>query len=405
MAKWLAMNAAKLFCVLLVVGWAHSTIALEWDFSGYGKSYAVYQDQISVTDSVFGEIELAEEQFQLQNAVRLMLASELSSTASFEMHYDIQPIYHSADNLDFNLAAANQKNHYRIDDIHASLDETNHLTTYQNLDRLNIQYHLENGELTLGRQAMSFGSARNINPTDIFLPFTLLTLNQEYRSGIDAIRYQHYINDFFTLDTGLVLGTDIDRKNSAGYFRLRQSINSYDIETMLITMDKANLYGVGIQGAIADLGAWLEAAYMDAEHQQYWRVSTGLDYAVNESIFAMVEYHYNGAGEKQTENYLSNASSTAYQKYGVHLMGQHYLMPSISWTANALLNVSAAVYYNLDDSSALFNIAAETSWSDNVYSQFGLFQGFGKQTQSITQAGSEYGDSPLMLYTSLGVYF
>ena len=67
--------------------------------------------------------------------------------------------------------------------------------TYQNLDRLNIQFQFDDSDLTIGRQSIDLGSARMIKPTDIFLPFNLQTLNTEYRIGVDAFRYQRHLSE------------------------------------------------------------------------------------------------------------------------------------------------------------------------------------------------------------------
>jgi len=52
-----------------------------------------------------------------------------------------------------------------------------------------------------------------------------------------------------------------------------------------------------MQSELGSLGFWLEAAYVDGE-SNYVRASTGVDYAFNEVIFGMVEYHFNGAGSR-----------------------------------------------------------------------------------------------------------
>ena len=79
---------------------------------------------------------------------------------------------------------------YRLTDIDPLLIDEARRPVLQNLDRLNIQLQFDQGDLTIGRQAITFGSARIINPTDVFLPYNVTALNTEYRIGVDAIRYQ-----------------------------------------------------------------------------------------------------------------------------------------------------------------------------------------------------------------------
>ncbi len=397
-----AVKASAFICLLCLALIANGSDQVNWNSSAYVKSYLVYQEAIDVNGLI-----ASPEQTQLQNAVRLMFAVQTQAGSDFEVHYDLQPVLQFSSNK--NALSSSQENVYRLIDLDATLAESSStdtsLITYQNLDRFNMQMHFEQGDLTLGRQAMAFGSARFINPSDIFLPFSIGTLNQEYRTGIDGIRYQHYLNDFFSIDSGFILGQDLKVQNNAFFFRTQSSFNGNDLETMVTVLDDANLLGFGLQRALGELGFWFESAYLNnTDHQNnYWRTSTGLDYAFNDKFFAMVEYHYNGAGAKETENYLLNSQSLAYEKYGVHLLGQQYLLPSLTWTANALLSINGSAYINLNDQSALFILSADTSWSDNLYSQLGFYYGF--EGKADGEFGGEFSSAPLIVYSSLSFYF
>lgn len=408
--------------------------ANELIFSGYVKSYAVAQDEISVANSA----EKIDANYQSQNALRLMANYFLSdengadnSAGNFEVHYEVQPLYFSDNNPFSNSQAIDNNlfntltvgaNQYRFKDIPTVLtDSGEHFTTIQNLDRLNYRYSSNTGDLTVGRQVISFGSARFINPTDIFVPFALQTLNQEYRVGIDAIRFQAELGDFAQLDSGLIIGEDAKKQNSALFLRAKNSIAGNDIEAMLIALDQSALIGGGLERAIGNFGFWFEAAYMayasskkDASAGQnnsnYWRSSIGSDYAIIDDVIVMLEYHYNGAGSDNSDNYLHNINKEAYQKAGVYLLGEHYFIPSLIWVASPLVTLNAAGFFNLSDHSLFFNLAAEVSWSDNLYSDFGAYltHGDGLTLESnppTLQVGSEFGTYPATAFASLRYYF
>ena len=385
--------------------------ANEWNMTGYVKSYGVFQGDISVSG-----VPLEEEQVQIQNAFRLMLSTQTTQGHDFEIHYDVQPtIYKNDPNNSLGLFSQQDisVSNYRIDDIESELSQTDHIKTTQNIDRLNVQIHLESGELTIGRQAMAFGSARMVNPADIFLPYDLQTLNTEYRIGIDGIRYQHYLTDFWFIDAGVITGEDFKTENSGVFVRSQASINGHDIEAVVIQLDNAQLFSIGLQRALGELGSWVELAYLNTDTSNsnvdsYWRSSFGIDYAINEDIFTMVEYHYNGAGGEAPQSYLFNSQTTAYTKYGVNLLAKNYLMPSVTVTLNPLVSIAGSLVWNLNDESSLLNISAETSWSENQYSQFGFYKGLGKGLAGTVLAPdvrSEYGAMPLMIYASYGLYF
>jgi len=419
-------------------------------FSGYVKSYALVQDKITIEAlALDAEDHSIAANFQSQNALRLM-SSYLSSTkGNFEVHYEVQPLYFSQSDMaayytNDNLSAINgtispATNQYRYKDLDAVLtDVGNHGVVLQNLDRFNYQYSNQYGDLTIGRQVISFGSSRFINPTDIFIPFAIQTLNQEYRVGIDAIRYKADVGDFAVVDMGVIIGKDGEKQNSAAFIRGKNSINGNDIEAIAIILDDAWLLGVGIERAIGDFGFWFETAYMDwqqtstdenqlkVEHSMtkplqtsttpytdnYWRTSIGSDYALNEDIIVMIEYHYNGAGSKDAKNYTKLGTQAPYQKAGVYLYGEHYIIPALTWLASPLLSVSASAFYNVSDSSVFVTLSSETSWSDNLYSDFGVYVSHGDNLQYQGCAdsmkysfGSEFGAYPLSIYASLRYYF
>jgi len=419
-------------------------------FGGYLKSYALTQDNISIEAlNNDGEDQSIAGNFQSQNALRLM-SSFLSNTGgNFEIHYEVQPLYFSNSEMavyytDDSLGGINgtisaATNQYRFKDLDAVLtDVGNHGVVLQNLDRFNYQYSNEYGDLTIGRQVLSFGSSRFINPTDIFIPFVIQTLNQEYRVGIDAIRYKADVGDFSVIDMGLVIGENGNKQNSAAFLRGKNSINGNDIEAIAIILDDAWLVGGGIERAIGNFGFWFEVAYMDWQQKtvnenqvieessanplpltlvfpytnNYWRSSIGSDYALNEEVIVMIEYHYNGAGSNSVEDYTKLATQAPYQKAGVFLYGEHYIIPALTWLASPLLSMSASAFYNISDRSVFLTISGETSWSDNLYSDFGVYISHGDSMtyqiadDNINYAfGSEFGAYPLSVYASLRYYF
>ena len=390
---WLLLSILTLSC---------NTLA-EINISGYAKSFAVAQDNLD------NDLFQAPEIYQSQNSARIMLEG-FSGRAVWQVHYELSPVFVSSalavDLTTFNVVSEN----YRLTDIQTSLtDDPNEKNqVYQNLDRLNVQLQLDQGDLTIGRQAISFGSARIINPTDIFLPFDVRTFNTEYRTGVDAVRFQKPMGELGEIDVGIVLGEDADADNSAAFLQLRGNYNGKDLQFAVIEYAKQTLVGFGIQTAIGNFGFWFEAANVDGD-ESYIRVSTGMDYAFTEHIFGQLEYHYNGAGSDDSEDYLAQLSSLPYQKGGIFLLGEDYLMPSVSMQLSSLLTVSAQAIINLSDDSAFASVTAQYNIAENFYMDFGYYH-FSGDDLSITPVGapefqSEYGPNPDTLYTSIRYYF
>ena len=393
--------------------------AVDFTYSGYLKSYALAQDEIQLNNSPSELASQLDDNFQSQNAARYMVRGFTESSGNFEMHYEIQPLYKSTTISTNNSGAISStvstgSTIYRYKDLDVELStHGDKIIVLQNLDRLNYQYSTQKADLTLGRQVISFGSARFINPTDIFIPFNIQTLNQEYRVGIDALRYQASLGDFSIIDTGVIIGEDANSENNAAFLRAKKSSLGNDIEGMYIQLKDIKILGGGIETSIGDYGFWFETAFADLQGSiadDYIRTSFGSDYAINESIIISLEYHYNGAGSKNTDDYTSLLNTIPYEKLGVYLLGEQYLIPALSWTATPLVTVNTSGFFNLSDQSVFLNISSEISWSDNLYSDFGMYLSYGdnltyQPTSQVISFGSEFGSYPLSLYASLKYYF
>lgn len=363
-------------------------------FSGYLKNYSLVQEEID-----FAGFQ-AEKIYSSQFSGRAML-DVLGESYSIQVHYELGRDFNS-DESGLNIAAPG-RNTYRLTDITSTPGE-NDLKSInrQNLDRLNIQFSLAAGDLTIGRQPITFGSARIINPTDVFLPFDVQTLNTEYRAGIDAIRFQKPIGQLSELDLGVVLGDD-GSNNSAAFARLKSNLGGSDVELTLIRFSEQSLVGLGVETTLGQFGAWLEAASVTGD-EDYLRGSFGLDYGFSGSWFGMLEYHYNGAGAEQPKDYLSRLASTPYRAGGVFLLGKHYLIPSLSWQISPLTTASLQLLRNLKDGSMFVNLAADFSLHENLYLGISYF-GFSGDEPSLPNLASEYGANPDRLIMSLRYYF
>lgn len=373
------------------------------ELRGYVKSFAVVQDGISNT--VFEQPST----WQSQNSVRLMW-SRFGERTAFQVHYELNPVFRSQPSTGIDQGTLKiVDDGYRLTDLESSLSESDSKTQfYQNLDRFNVQWRFDHGDLTLGRQAITFGAARIINPTDVFLPFNVQTFNTEYRNGVDALRYQRPWGDLGEIDVGIILGDDARRDSSAAFLQLRGNRRGVDLQFAMIEFAGQSLIGGGLQTALGDFGFWLEAAHVSAD-ETYLRVSTGLDYAFTEHTFGQVEYHYNGAGTDQPTDYLARLQTGAYRDGGVFLLGEHYLIPSLAVQMSPLWNIAVQGILNLSDESLFASISGEYSVSDNLYMDVGIYYFNGHDPEltpaGLPGAGSEYGANPGVAYLSLRYYF
>ena len=374
----------------------------EINVSGYLKSFVVAQEALD--NPVFQTDRI----YQSQNSARLMLDG-FSGNITWQLHYELSPVLVS-DSLPAGIPTFNVLySNYRLSDLETNLlDDDNKNQLFQNLDRLNFRVQMDAGDLTIGRQAISFGSARIISPTDIFLPFDVRTFNTEYRTGVDAIRFQRPWGELGEIDIGVVLGKDAKRENSAAFLRVRTNRNGTDYQLALIEFAEQQLTGLGLQTAIWNLGFWLETAYVNGD-KDYLRLSTGIDYSFSENTFAQLEYHYNGAGSNDHRDYLSNLDSIPNQRGGVFLLGKNYVIPSFTLQLSPLWFLASQAIVNLDDDSSFLSLSAQYNIAEDFYMDFGYYH-FSGDDFSLNNAGlpdftSEYGPNPDTLFVSIRYYF
>ncbi len=383
------------YCFLLALSLSVSAQAQQ-RFSGYIKNYSVVQAEV---DTPLIDLDT----FYSSQFTGRFMWENLSDKMALQVHYEVGSQFNSARLPTSGFAI--DRNDYRLTDIKRSLGGRRSKTlSVQNLDRFNIQFQFDRGDLTVGRQAVTFGSARIINPTDVFLPFDVRTLNTEYRVGIDAVRFQLPIGQLSELDIGYVLGENRDR--SATFARMKTNVSGSDIELTAMTFNRQQLFGIGLQSTLGSFGTWFELAHVRGD-DSYNRMSLGIDYGFNEDWFAMLEFHYSGAGTDDTRNYARQAGTSAYQAGGVFLLGENYVAPSLSWQISALTSASAQMILNLDDHSSFFSLGFDHSLSDNVYvgGNVYIFSGDEAEATLPINPGSEYGNNPNQLILNLRYYF
>ena len=372
------------------------------DFSGSLKAFVITQEPID--NGLFA----APEQSSLQMPLRLMWDQNLTQRVNFEAHLQLTPVL-STESLGSLRDASRRDPTYRFDDLKSTLGNgAEKSLTLQNLDRFNVQVRLEQGDLTLGRQSIAFGNSRFVSPSDVFLPFDVKTLDQEYRRGVDAVRYQASIGDLSEIDIGFVMGSSAQSQTSAAFMQARTNVKGQDYQVTLIDYADQLLMGVGVEGSLGSSGYWAEVAATQGS-ADYLRASVGVDFALNAFSLVMFEYHYNGPGAKEPEGYLAAQGSAAYDQGGVYLLGRHYLAAGLQAQMNPLLSVSGQALMNLSDHSAFLSLATSYNASDNTYIDFGYYHFLGDAVVGASDLGlmpgSEYGISPRSLYVSLRWYF
>lgn len=418
-----------MLCILLSSLIGPDIMAMEKpEFRGYFKTFFLAREPAElegadafIDENVSGSVE---------NRIRVKMLWHLSEKLSGEFAYDLVPALSEKNpalsTADF-LTKPNASN-YRYADVHRTLypasgEADGNFELQQNIDRFMFTYSGQSYDLIFGRQPIAFGAARVINPLDVLAPFTYQELDVEERFGIDAIRCRIPLGSMSELDVGLVCGDDANSDNNAAFIRGRGYLLNTDFSAMTLFFRQNLLIGFDIARSIRDAGFWFEAAYVfdtlfdDTQRNKsddYLRISTGLDYNLTAKLYGYVEYHFNEAGEGNADEYIALSQKHAYTEGSVYLLGNHYLIPGLTYQMTPLWTLTMNLLTNLTDPSTYLSTVVDYSFSDDVYIQGGMYYGLGGASE-LTLTGeptepyylnieSEFGLYGTFYFTSVRIY-
>jgi len=395
---------------------------LDGYYKNYSTVYYFSQSQTGVYDVCASNLG------SVSNLLRLESSFKLKPIAHFDMAYNISPRVQDPDIYDQNIFPLTiNPFSYRWGDLDDPLypDDTDAIESFaifHNLDRAFFTIRLPVVDILVGRQAIAWGSAHMVNPTDIIAPFTYNELDTEDRIGVDAVRVRIPIGFMGEVDMGYISGNEFTLDKSAFYLRGKYYLMQTDISVLAIDFRQNLLVGIDLTRSIGGAGFWIEGAWVNidafTDHgngigSNYFRLSTGCDYGFDGNIYGFIEYHFNQAGKNHPEQYSAATSHTAYREGAVYLLGKHYLIPGISWQISPLLTGSMELLTNCGDLSCSLTPFIEYNIAQNVYLSAGAFLGIGDSPRLENVNGrfpqvqfkSEFGAYPDSYYTSFRYYF
>ena len=381
-------------------------VGMAAQLSGFYKSFSVGFDSPQAGDPMTGMV---------SNRLRLNLADSFSEHLSFDLGYDFilriqdpslfenQAEVVSIDPLD-----------YRIADLDSPVypggnDPIGSVGVFQNLDRANVTARLAFADVILGRQAIAWGSARVINPTDVIAPFTYGELDTEDRTGVDALRVRVPIGALGEVDAGYVFGRDFAADRSAFFVRSQFNVAETDLSPLFVRFREQLLVGIDVARGIGGFGAWVEGIRVftmgrDAAISDYFRVSTGMDYSFGGETYGFIEYHFNGAGVRNPEDYVTNLDRPTYRDAAVYLMGTHYFALGTTHQLTPLIALSGQSLANLTDPSFFFSSMIEYNIAQDFYLSAGAFIGIGDRPKG-EDFQSEFGGYSNILFFAFRIYY
>lgn len=165
------------------------------------------------------------------------------------------------------------------------------------VDRLHVDAYLPGVDLRIGRQAVQWGSAQLINPTDPF-PQVLFVEPWRFRAGINAAKATIPMGSH---QVQLLAGSDDTFLHPRLASRATLNAVGTDFSGVLAYRGETDegILGLDVRGT-AVVGFWFEGAW-HLEKDPYEEFAVGLDYSfpvLQQFVFGG-QYYRNGSGAKQ----------------------------------------------------------------------------------------------------------
>jgi len=234
------------------------------------------------------------------------------------------------------------------------------------LDRLWIDLHLDNFQVTAGRQRINWGQTFVWNPNDIFNAYSFFDFDYVERPGSDAVRLQYFPSSSSAAELAVKVNSD-DDITAAGLYRLNKW--GYDIQFLAgIVNGEDIVIGTGWSGAIGSISFRGEASWFDPYEdfpgdESTVLITTGFDKIFKDNSMAQLQVMYcNNPVSLIDFNsfYSGNLSSKdlAFSEFSV--FGQ------FTWAVTPLLNITGSAMWFPDLEGYFAGPSLDYSLAENL---------------------------------------
>ena len=295
-------------------------------------------------------------------------------------------------------------------DLGGTIADEEHVQWRHRFDRLNVGFSPGQGmALSVGRQAVSWGTTLFLTPADPFLPFSPADPFRQFRGGIDAGRLRLYPGPLSSLDfvvrpTDTALGEEM-----TALLRGLTTWKNWELSGW-----GGTLYGdrAGALGAAGGIGVWavrVEAVIREIRGRVVGRGSIGLDRLLQiggRDMSLLLEYQRDGLAAARPESYLAILQSPEFLRGELQVLGRDEAIFQATYQLHPLWSVFGLWLLNLNDRSSLISPGFGYSASNAVSISGGVYIGVGESASTLERPlPSEYGLSGTTGFLSLSWYF
>lgn len=417
-----------------------------YELNGYYKNLFIISD----THGIYEDLGFADKKIFVDDYNRLRLKNQLRITDHFtavchyeafvsngdtnyaqykaeqmvrklEQAFGTLPLDESTETLNSFLSTEDSP---RFFDMEAKMPLAGQQRMAHGIDRLFLRANSSYIEFEVGRMALSWGTGRVWNPTDMWSPFSPTQIDKEEKPGVDLAHVTFNIPKVGSLE-GVFAPLDTEHHNqmrmddSSAGGRLLFNIGEYDISVMGGYFATDTVAGFDFSGYIKDAGFRGEATYTvvnrEDHERDYIRAVLSVDYgfAAAWNPYLLFEVYFNGMGESDPDDYLDRLYEKSVQRQlqmgRAFNLGRDYLSLMTTVQPHALVAMALQTLMNIDDQSFFVHFDIRYSALDFVDIIAGTNLFFGKENSEFGGLEIEGWDvsyrSPDMYYLYLKAYF
>ena len=342
---------------------------------------------------------------------RVMLEGDVSSWLRWTVHYEHFGVIHPSAEATEELFVGdpNQEQQSSLLPLDWTVKQTGSFLWRHELDRLNLQFTLPAADIVIGRQAISWGVGRLWTPADLFVSFSPVEIDREFKPGIDAVRAKIPLGQFSQLEAVYTAFDKNFRTHDIG-LRAQTSVQDYDVGMMIGKFRHDFVIGPFFDGEVKGAGIRGEFTYTRntagklRERRTFFRAVSNVDYRFANGLYGLLEYYYNGFGETEPEAYPRLLGSERLRRGEIFNLGRHYLGAVFEYEFHPLVHGTFFGQWNILDNSGLIGPLLNVSLSDEVDLRLGMYFPFGSEFV-FPRIRSEFGLYPRVYYLQLRWYF
>ena len=296
----------------------------------------------------------------------------------------------------------------RLVDLETGLVDEPGLRVWHDLDRLSLSVYTDAADITVGRQAITWGVSGIFPVADLWTRFSPFELDTEEKPGIDALRVLVYPAAGLELDA-VVADRGSAQDLSVG-LRATYAMAGADVWAGAGKLWRELMAMGGVTLLFDETRLRAEAVLpwdLDADTPLAPRVTLGVDW-IRGALTLTGEYHYNGIGAG-IDGYVAALNDPRVRRGETYYLGTHYAGAVVSWSPDRdRLTLALNALANLQDPSYAVSPALRYDIGQATRIAVGGLVSVGEAPSFQTTPAmvpTEFGLYGTLGYTQLSIYF